>query len=187
MRSVLVASCLLFLASAIGFAQADASAPGSAAPQKEQELSIDVVPPVVESIVSIAQGQTDITFSVFYRRVLSEHTGFCVGPSFEYRGSGLKNTFNVWADFDVYPFTTQLKGFYLGPQALFSLQGIFAAQGTSSTVGLGVVVGYLLRLTDHLSADAAAGVAIGPSYVATTNTYGLAVVPRINLALGYIL
>ena len=186
-RTVLVVVLLLCIGAAMAFAQADTSTTGGAPAPKEQEISLDVVPPLVESIISIAGGQTDITFSAFYRHGLSENTGFCVGPSFEYRGPGnLQNTINLWADFDVYPFTKGLKGFFLGPQVLFSIQGIFAARGTNSTVGLGAVVGYLLRVTDHVSLDAAAGVALGASYVATTNTYGLSVVPRINLALGYV-
>ncbi len=165
----------------IGFSQ------DQAATVREQEITVDVVPPVVGGVISVAGGQTDIPISLYYQRALADHSSFSIGPSFEYRGAGSSSSvFNIWADFDVHPFDTGLRGFFLGPQAVFSLEGVFAGENSSSTVGLGAVIGYQLRLANHLNVDAALGVAIGPSFVATTNTYGLSVITRTNLGLGYV-
>jgi len=133
MRKTLgLAVMVVLLASSVSFAADTAS----------NEISIDLVNPVLLNVAAIFGGHPVIPINVCYERVLDDRFVLSFNPFLTYwTGSHDQLEFDFWAELNWHPWGGGLNGFFAGPFVGMKFEG--GSDLTSSyAAGIGIALGY---------------------------------------------
>jgi hypothetical protein len=149
------------------------------------EVSIDLGFPVAALGVLLLPSTYMVPVFLDYQRALSEQLVLSVAPGLVLfgRDTTKMTLLQLWVELDWHPGAAGLKGFYIGPAAVFASLSSASGDKFQSFMG-GLALGYQLPLASRLNLDFAFGLVGGPM----KNLHGDSVfIPyaRASIALGY--
>lgn len=137
-----------------------ASLAGAQEPEPKNAISIDALGTTVSVVTAAVTGSASLAIGFLYQRVVTDNLTLALLPRVSYQqfDNGSWLTIEPWLELDWHPFDKGLKGFFVGPDVVASLNwDTRPSLSKPHFFGIGASVGYQFLLGYGINVDLALG------------------------------